>query len=150
MTVVQLVPSETRSFRIEPADLKLLSEIGMSAAAHGYGDSARPIFDALAAYRPRNAAAWIGYALIELAQGKFDQAITILSGDQVIGKTCEKEAKGMLLVALYLANRREEARRVHRELLSAPDSQSRQIAKMMLERVTEFAAKAPTSAAGAA
>lgn len=106
--------------RFDREELKILTEIGYSAAARGMGDRARPIFDALAVCLPDNAAAAIGYALLAIVDGEFNKAVEVLEKDGIRKKDNADGAKSILLMALKLAGRELEAARLSRELASAP------------------------------
>ena len=108
------------STRFDREELKILTEIGYSAAARGMGDRARPIFEALAICMPDNAAAAIGYALLAIVQGDFNQAITVLERDGIGKRENADGAKSILLMALKLAGRELDAARLSRELSAAP------------------------------
>src|SRR5579859_7356598 len=82
-----------------PADLQLLAEIGLSAAARGYAERVEPIFEALAALHPDNAAAAIGRALAALARRDCDSAIEILKRDAIRARICGAEARALLAIA---------------------------------------------------
>ena len=116
-------------------DLKLLSEIAMSAAVRGHGPRAKPIFEALAHLQPGNAAAPIGYALTEIVQARFENAVQILRRDGITAETGATEAKAMLMVSLVLAGRSEEARVLQRELIRNGDGPAKQIAQLLMKKV---------------
>ena len=120
---------------LDPQDLKLLSEIALSASVQGHGKRAKPIFDALRHLRPDNAAAAIGYALTEMTHGNFQEAARILRRDGVTAKKGGTEAKAMLVVALMMAGRSEEADPVQRELLEGGDGPAKQIARMLRGKI---------------
>lgn len=109
----------TRRTLVEPQTVKLLYEIGLSAASRGFGDETRPIFDAFALCFPDHAGAAIGYAMIALSKNDFDGAITTLKRDGITKSVCAYEAKGLLAVALNMAGREGEARELQRELMTA-------------------------------
>ena len=116
-------------------DLKLLSEIAMSAAVRGHGARAKPIFEALGHLQPGNAAAAIGYALTEITQGRFQNAVQILQRDGITAEAGATEAKAMLMVSLVLAGRSEEARLLQRELIRNGDGPAKQIAQLLMKKV---------------
>ena len=121
--------------KIPTEDLKLLSEIAMSAAVRGQGPQAKPIFEALARLQPNNAAAAIGYALTELTRGRFQDAVQILQRDGIKAKAGAAEAKAILMVSLVLAGRSDEARSVQRELIRNGDGPAKQIAQLLMKKV---------------
>lgn len=120
---------------LDPKDLKLLSEIALSAAVQGHGKRAKPIFDALQRLRPDNAAAAIGYALTEMTHGNFQEATRILRKDGITAKNGATEAKAMLMVALLMGGRAEEADPVQRELLQGADGPAKQIARLLRGKI---------------
>jgi len=127
------VAASPRSGRwLDPADLQLLAEIGLLAAARGLGGQAEPIFEALAALHPDNAAAAIGRALSALARRDCDSAIEILKKDAVRARVCGAEARALLAIALDMAGRKAEARAVCRGLADGRDGPAKQVALGLL------------------
>lgn len=118
---------------LDPADLQLLAEIGLSAAARGFGAQAEPIFEALAALHPDNAAAAIGRALSALARRDCDAAIEILKRDAVRARICGAEARALLAIALNMAGRKAEARAVCRGLADGRDGPAKRVALGLLK-----------------
>lgn len=116
--------------RFEPDEdvLKLLAEIGLSAAVRGCGEAAMPIFDALALFKPDNPLAAIGRALSEISAGRPEEAIAGLRSAGVMHETCPDELKAVLLIALCLAGHQVDASLLCRRLLNSSDGPSRQIA----------------------
>lgn len=108
--------------------LKLLAEIGLSAAVRGCGEAAMPIFDALALFKPDNPLAAIGRALSEISAGRPEEAISGLRSAGVMHETCPDELKAVLLIALCLAGHQVDASLLCRRLLNGGDGPSRQIA----------------------
>ena len=111
--------------------LKLLAEIGLSAAVHGYGDAAQPIFDALSLLRPDNPLPAIGRALGNIAAGRHEDAIAGLRAVSVTDGTCPDEVKAVLLIALCLAGEQVDASLLCRRLLDSGSGPSRQIARRL-------------------
>jgi hypothetical protein len=126
-------PSLVASPLIDPADLQLLAEIGLSAAARGLGAQAEPIFEALALLHPDNAAAAIGRALSALARRDADSAIEILKRDGVRARICGAEARALLAIALNMAGRSAEARAVCRGLADGRDGPAKKVALGLLK-----------------
>ncbi len=114
----------TRRTLVEPQTVKLLYEIGLSAASRGFGEETKPIFDAFAVCFPDHAGSAIGYAMIALSKNDFDGAISVLKRDGITKSVCAYEAKGLLAVALNMAGREAEARDLQRELTSGSISKS--------------------------
>lgn len=108
--------------------LKLLAEIGLSAAVRGCGEAAAPIFDALALFKPDNPLAAIGRALGEISAGRPEIAITGLRTAGVNTDTCPDELRAILLIALCLAGHQVDAELLCRRLLNGGNGHSRQIA----------------------
>ena len=108
--------------------LKLLAEIGLSAAVRGCGEAAAPIFDALGMFRPANPLAAIGRALGEISAGRPEEAIAGLRAAGVMSDSCPDELKAVLLIALCLAGHQVDASLLCRRLLNGGDGPSRQIA----------------------
>ena len=117
---------------INPNDLQLLAEIGLSAAARGMAERAEPIFAALATFHPENAAAAIGRALGALARRDCDHAIEILQRDGIGAKICAAEAQALLAIALTMAGRNAEARSICGTLIAGKNGPARQVAQGLL------------------
>lgn len=108
--------------------LKLLAEIGLSAAVRGNGEAARPIFDALAIVRPGHPLAAVGRALGEISAGRPEEAIAGLRASDTSFEDCPDEINAVLLIAFCLAGQRVEANQLCRKLLNSGNGPSRQIA----------------------
>ncbi len=108
--------------------LKLLAEIGLSAAVRGCGEAAMPIFDALALFKPGHPLAAVGRALAEISAGRPKEAIAGLRSAGVMHETCPDELKAVLLIALCLAGHQLDASLLYRRLLNSGDGPSKQIA----------------------
>ncbi len=102
---------------VEPQTVKLLYEIGLSAASRGFGEQTRPIFDAFQQCFPNHAGSSIGYAMIDLSRGDYESAISMLKTHGVNKPVCAQEAKGLLLVAYNMAGRTAEAQNLQKELM---------------------------------
>ncbi len=120
-------PPET-AFEPDEGVLKLLAEIGLSAAVRGCGEAAMPIFDALALFKPDNPLAAIGRALGDISAGRPEEAIAGLRSAGVMHDNCPDELKAVLLIALCLAGHQTDASLLCRRLLNGGDGPSRQIA----------------------
>lgn len=116
------------AFEPDEEVLKLLSEIGLSAAVRGCGEAAAPIFDALALFKPDNPLAAIGRALGEISAGRPEDAIKGLRAAGVNNETCPDELSAVLLIALCLAGHQVDAGLLCRRLLNGGSGPSRQIA----------------------
>lgn len=112
----------------DEAALKLLAEIGLSAAIRGCGEAAAPIFTALALFKPDNPLAAIGHALGEISAGRPEDAIAGLRRAGVAHETCPNALKAVLLIALCLAGHQVDASLLCRRLLNSGDGPSKQIA----------------------
>jgi hypothetical protein len=114
----------------EPDDelIKLLAEVGLSAAVRGCGEAAAPIFEALALFRPENPLAAIGRALGEIAAGRPEDAIAGLRSAGVNHDNCPNELKAVLLIALCLAGHHVDASLLCRRLLNGGEGPARNIA----------------------
>lgn len=112
---------------IDPADLKLLCEVGVLAMAVERGPESRPIFELLAREQPENAAGPIGLAMIDVVRGREREAFSRLR--EAIRKCdrCVREAKAVLCVLLTGFGRGDEARALRKELLRGPDSGARRL-----------------------
>ena len=112
---------------IDPADLKLLCEIGVLAMAIERGPEALPIFELLEREQPDNAAGPIGIAMIEVARGRQREAFARLRQAISRCERCTREAKAVLCVLLTGLGRAPEARSLRKELLRGPDSGARRL-----------------------
>lgn len=101
---------------LSDADLQLLTQIGFSAVIRGMDDEATIIFKALDAWAPSSAAAAIGFALSALLKGNFDRAISVLKSDGINKDSSGAEAKAVLLIALQLSGRLDEAESLKKDL----------------------------------
>lgn len=108
-------------------DLVRLAEIGFEAVEQGRGAGARPIFELLERAQPENAAASIGLALTDYAEGAATAAIDRLKRATRGCALSVDEAKATLAVLLAMEGRRTEAAELRRELLRRPDSASRRM-----------------------
>lgn len=115
------------SYQPDVADLQLLAEIGLSAAVKGNVEASRPIFEALSLWRPDHPIATIGIALAFVADGDFDSAIGLLK-PALKAEPSSSEVAAVLLIALALAGRLDEARQLRKKLLNGPDGPSKMIA----------------------
>jgi len=109
------------------ADLQLLAEIGLSTAVKGDVEAARPIFEALAIWRPDHPIATIGMALAYVSDGEYDAAIDLLK-PVLKAEPSSSEVAAVLLIALALAGRIPEAREVRKTLLNGADGPGKMIA----------------------
>lgn len=133
MTTLAMVQDFTEAppqtaYEPEEEVVRLLAEIGLSAAVLGCGDAALPIFEALAVFRPDNPLAAIGRALGDISAGRPEEAIAGLRRAGVAHDTCPHELKAILLIALCLAGHRTDAALLCRQLLNGGDGASRNIA----------------------
>ncbi|MGI9435277.1 MAG: hypothetical protein ACR2Q4_10695 [Geminicoccaceae bacterium] len=136
-----------QDIQVSDGDVKLLAEIGLSAAVRGSGDAARPIFEALAAIRPDNPIAAIGRALGEISAGRPQQAIAGLRRSGAIANADDgpEEVQAILLIALCLSGEQTDAARLCKRLLDQGSGPSRKIAHRM-KSVIDASLPSPASA----
>lgn len=118
------------SYEPDTADLQLLAEIGLSAAVKGGTEASRPIFEALALLRPDHPIATIGVALAHVSEGEFDAAIGLLK-PAMKEHPESPEIGAVLLIALALGERWDEARVTQKMLLNGPDGPGKMIASRL-------------------
>lgn len=116
------------------ADMQLLTELGYSAVLRGWFSDAEVIFTAMQKLAPDNAAAPIGFGLLALVRGKFDEAIDILENVAVPSKVSGGEAKAILLLAYRLARRNADADRLQNEIEQGGSQAARGIAQLFAGR----------------
>ncbi len=121
------LPGYAAPYQPADADLQLLAEIGLSAAVKGSVEISKPIFDALSLSLPDHPIASIGMALAHLSEGDADTAIRLLKPVHQ-KEPSSSEAAAVLLIALTVAERWDEARSVKRNLLNGPDGPGKSIA----------------------
>lgn len=117
----------TTKYQPEVADLQLLAEIGLSAAVKGNAEISRPIFEALSLWRPDHPIATVGMALAFISEGDVSSAIELLK-PALQAEPSSSEIAAVLLIALSLAERWDEARVIRKNLLNGPDGPSKMIA----------------------
>ncbi len=115
------------SYQPASADLQLLAEIGLSAAVKGSVEVSKPIFDALSLSMPDHPIASIGMALAHLSEGDAETAIRLLKPVH-LKEPSSSEVAAVLLIALTVAERWDDARSVKRKLLNGPDGPGKSIA----------------------
>lgn len=111
-------------------DLKLLTEIGFSVTLRGLDSNVDPIFDVVEKEKPENAAGPIGRALQALVRRDLDTAIDILKTKGVTAAVAAKEAQSILALALKLAGRDHESRRVAAEIAGEDSNAAKFAAKL--------------------
>ena len=116
-------------------ELKLLSELALSAAVQGYGREAKPIFDALRVLKPENAIAAIGSGLTEMIDGNFAEAARILQREGITAAAGGTEAKALLAIALMMSGRIGDALQLQQELMRTGPGPAKQIAELLLEKL---------------
>lgn len=100
------------SFSLEPADAKLLTEIGFIAAYQGDVDRADAVFDGLARLRPDRAYPWIGKTLARFHVGRAHEAAQLLE-QQLVSMTDANEIELLRVwrgMALQLSGHASQAR----------------------------------------
>jgi len=116
------------AYDVDEDVIKLLAEIGLSAAVRGCGEAARPIFDALALFKPDNPLAIIGKALGDISDGRPEDAISSLRAADANSDNSPDEMRAILLLALCLAGHQIDAALLCRRLLDSGSGTSQQIA----------------------
>jgi hypothetical protein len=92
---------------LKPDDVRTLVDLGFLAVSYGLSDKAAPIFAAVRATRPTQEAGFIGGALVSLARGEIDGAISAL---RALPPT--DAARTFLAIALNRSGDREAAREI--------------------------------------
>lgn len=90
-------------------DIFTLTEIGYACVMYGVNADVEPIFETLNMLYPDNTAGAIGHAIIYLNRGNFDAAIEVLQSCLQQCSTNTEEAQAILMLAMYMGGRNEEA-----------------------------------------
>ena len=90
-------------------DTFTLTEIGYASVMYGVGVDVNPIFDTLSLLYPDNTAGAIGHAILQISSGRYDDAINDLQQCLTQCSTNTEEAKAILLLAMHLSGRTEDA-----------------------------------------
>ncbi|WP_338664496.1 hypothetical protein VQH23_04865 [Pararoseomonas sp. SCSIO 73927] len=135
------------AWRAARGDARLLGEIAMAAASAGMIEAAEPILRLLERLCPEHPAPVVARAVAEMGAKRPDRAVDLLQR-QAIGRRQGQEAtRGILLVALVAAGRRDEARVLADQVLAGPDSSARRMAATLRPAL---AGAAPSSGAAKA
>jgi hypothetical protein len=94
-------------FKVGKDDARDLAEIGFIAVLRGLHNHAAAIFEGVKVARPEEEAGYIGCALVDLARGQFEPAITTLRG-----LPPSDSARTFLAMALARYGERDEAREI--------------------------------------
>ncbi|OED36876.1 hypothetical protein AB833_26075 [Chromatiales bacterium (ex Bugula neritina AB1)] len=102
--------------QLDENDILTLTEIGYASVMYGTGDDVEPIFEVLTLLYPENSAGSIGHAITHMNRGNFNGAIDILRSciNQCSDNT--DEAKAILMLALFLGGRNDEAEQLASEV----------------------------------
>ena len=115
------------------AQVRTLTEIGMIAAGRGLPAEAQAIFESLRVLRPRRAFPYIGLALARLNAGRPEEAVELLERDGLGACPGDPDLRAFLGLALKLAQRPAESRRVIEQLLEEhPGADSARLARSLL------------------
>jgi hypothetical protein len=98
---------------LEPADARMLVELGFIAFSYGLQDRAEAIFAGVQVARPQHEAGFIGAALVQLARGEINTAISMLSA---LPPT--EAARTFLAIALHRSGERVEAREILTDVIN--------------------------------
>jgi thioredoxin-like negative regulator of GroEL len=114
---------------LKPDDVRTLVDLGFLAVSYGLSDKAAPIFAAVRATRPTQEAGFIGGALVSLARGEIDGAISAL---RALPPT--DAGRTFLAIALNRSGDREAAREILTDVVnSAPGTPYATLARQLLE-----------------
>ena len=108
----------------EPAELRLLANIGFMAAHTGNGRGCTDIFEGLRVLRPTSAVPAIGMALSRMGSGAYTDAVRVLQEERLRAPAENDELDVFLGMALSLAQQRTEAHRVLKNMLARPGAPS--------------------------
>lgn len=120
--------AEGEAWRAARGDARLLGEFAMAAAAAGLIAQAEPILVLLEKLEPEHPAAAVARAVAEMNASRPDRAVDMLERHAIGRRKGQEAARGILLVALVAAGRRDDARRLADEVLAGPDSSARRMA----------------------
>lgn len=113
---------------------KLLGEIGMLAAGHGYEKQAVAIFEGLKAVRPASEAPAIGLAVVHLSNGRAEDAVRVLRDEALAVNPGSDLARSFLGLALKAAGRAQESEQLLRDVVAkATDPQAKAMAAAVLK-----------------
>lgn len=113
---------------VTDAELQLLAQVAISAAARGVGPAAAALFDAIEVLAPHHACGSVCRALTALGQKRPDAAIAELRQRGVRARVGAREARALLMLALCLARRKAEALALYADIAHGPDGPARRLA----------------------
>jgi hypothetical protein len=116
---------------VTEAELQLLAQVAISAAARGLGPTAAPLFDAIEVLAPHHACGSVCRALTALGRRQPDVAIAELRQRGVRARVGAREARALLMLALCLAKRKAEALSLYADLAHGPDGPARRLAQKL-------------------
>jgi hypothetical protein len=118
---------------ITSAQVRLLTEVGMLGAGHGLAAEAVAIFESLQVLRPDRPFPYIGLAVASLNGGRFDEAVEVLEKRGLAACPGDPDVLAFLGLALKLAQRPGESRRVLEAMLrDHPGAESAGFARGLL------------------
>ena len=112
-------------------DLQLMAEIAVSASVRGLGSCATPIVEAIAHFAPDHAAPTICHALTVLGAGDASQAVAMLETATRTARRGADAARGLMLLALVMAERLTEARELQHTLMNGSSGAVRRLAESL-------------------
>lgn len=116
---------------LENPQLQRLIDIGMTACRHGRVAEARTIFDGVLAQKPAFSPALIGQAFSRIVVNEFDDAVALLKDTVLDAHPEDAEARAMLGLAYFLADRKDESR-TELEIVAETDGPAADMAKGLL------------------
>jgi Flp pilus assembly protein TadD len=118
---------------VTPEQVRTLTEIGMMAAGYGYTAEAITIFESLRVLRPQRPFAYVGLAVASLNSGKPEEAVRVLEREGLAACPGDGDIRAFLGLALQLAQRPSDARRVLEALLAEqPEGEAARMARALL------------------
>ncbi|WP_458097129.1 death domain-containing protein [Roseomonas sp. WA12] len=127
-TVAAARGAEGEAWRAARGDARLLGEIAMAAAGAGLLAKAESLLALLERLEPEHPAAAVARAVAEMGANRPDRAAEMLERHAIGRRKGQEATRGILLVALVAAGRRDDARRLADEVLAGPDSSARRMA----------------------
>lgn len=107
------------SFSPDADDLKILTEVGFSAAVRGIGDQGGPTFAMLQVWQPHHAAGAVGVAVGAMGRGDYNLAEQVLTRAVDIAQTGREDAMAVLAMCKLQANKPTEAQQICTRLQGA-------------------------------
>jgi Flp pilus assembly protein TadD len=98
--------------------VRLLAEIGIAAAGHGFPREAETILAGVQAVRPDSEAPHVGRAIGLLCAGRHDDAVRLLWREGLQAAPDSAYLRAFLAMALKLAGRAGDAERIAAEVLA--------------------------------